>query len=77
MCQTNAEDFNVLWMNFLAKWGNSEDDKIRIEPHVKFWLYEYNRTAIVCYYGPQYKDSPGYEAGGRIHGLFVKLRFIR
>jgi hypothetical protein len=53
MCQKNAQDFNVLWMNCLAKWRNSKDDKIRFEPHVKFWFYEDKRTAIVCYYGPQ------------------------
>jgi len=55
---------------------NSKDDKIRFESHVKFWLYEDNMTATVCYYGPQHKDSPGYETGGRIYGLFVKLCFI-
>ena len=76
MCQINAEDFKVLWKNCLEKWGISKEDKFWFEPNVKFWFYEENRTVIVCYYGPQQSDSPGYETGGRIHGLSVKLRFI-
>jgi len=77
MCQINAEESNVLWLDCLEKWGNPKVGKIRFEPHMEFLLYEENSTAIVCCYGPQYNDSPGYETGGRMHSLFVKLRFIR